>query len=69
MKKFKFTKKRGRKIVEIVQRDRDDWFYDVNRIEKSTGKIVETSMIIKGEVPRWKADYEKAGFSVTVEDI
>jgi hypothetical protein len=67
MKKYTCKKAKGRKTVQIVQLDKEDWFYSVKHI--SSGKIVEQGMIIKNQIPLYTTKYKGAGDSIVIEDI
>jgi hypothetical protein len=43
-------KSRSRRKIEIVTDKDDDWFLYVNTIEKSSGKLVYSSMIIRKDL-------------------
>jgi len=67
MKKFTLKKAKGRKYIELVQVDSDDWFYDIRYF--NTRKPEKGGMITKNQIPKWTAMYTKNGYSVTEEDI
>ena len=46
-------KPRSRQRIEIIADTDDDWFLDVNWIEKKTGKITHSSRIIRKDLEGW----------------
>ena len=67
MKKYICKKLKSRKVTEITQLDKEDWFYNVKHI--SSGKIVEQGMIIKDQIPLFTRKFEGVGYSIVIEDI
>ena len=69
MKKITISKPRSRNVIEITQMDEDDWFYKIKHYNKSTGKVSESGMIVKSQIPLWTERLPKKGYSVVEEDI
>ena len=53
MQTLVFEKPRSRKRVEISSVDEDDWFLNVTRLEKKSGKISSKVMIIQKDLEIW----------------
>ena len=50
---YLLDKSRSRQKIEIISDETDDWFLDVNWVEKKTSKISHTSRIIRKDLPHW----------------
>jgi hypothetical protein len=50
---YLLDKPRSRQRIEIIPDENDDWFLNVNWIEKKTEKVVHTSFIIRGDLKGW----------------
>lgn len=55
-------KPKGRRRVEIVTDAEDDWFLHVRTIEKSTGEVHHSSMIIRKDLEGWVRYLESEGW-------
>ena len=50
---YLLDKSKSRQRIEIIPDVKDDWFLNVNWVEKKTGKIVHTSCIIRKDLEGW----------------
>lgn len=64
-KTYKFAK--GRKRVEIVATDDDNWFFIVTAFRP--GKTEKIGMIVVKDIQLWIDKYKREGFSVEEGDI
>jgi len=69
MKKFTVTKPRSPKLTEIIQKDSDNWFYDVFQRAKKDRKVLHESMITVRDVPMWLSHFKRDGYNIVEEDI
>jgi hypothetical protein len=50
---YLLDKSRSRQRIEIICDAKDDWFLNVNWVEKKTSKITHTSCIIRKDLEGW----------------
>jgi hypothetical protein len=63
----KYTFQKGRKKVEIVAVDADNWFFIVTSFRP--GKAEKIGMIVVKDVQLWVDKYKREGFSMEEVDI
>jgi hypothetical protein len=63
------TKPKSRRRIEIVTDNDDDWFLYVNTIEKSSEKLVYSSMIIRKDLDHRLDFLLRSGWLKTESDI
>jgi hypothetical protein len=61
------TKNKSRQRIEIITDAEDDWFLHVNWIEKKSGKILKSNMIIRKDLEGWISYLESMGWVKKVE--
>jgi hypothetical protein len=69
MKKFVISKLKSKKIIEITQLDKDDWFYKIQHLDKKTRKVDSSGMIIKKQIPEWTEMLSQRGYLIEEQDI
>ena len=69
MQVIKLEKPRARRRVEIETSETDDWFLFVKRIEKSTGEVKSSSMIIRKDLDNWLKYFLGNGWKYTEEIV
>lgn len=57
-------KARSKILIEIVPDEKDDWFLYVKRIEISSGKLKEKSMIIRKDLDNWVKHLTNLGWKI-----
>jgi hypothetical protein len=60
---FILEKPKSRQRIEVVPDEQDDWFIDVNWVEKKTDKISRTSRIIRKDLDTWMSQLERQGWT------
>lgn len=61
-------KPRAKKRIEIVTDPNESWFLHVRRIEKSTGKVASSSMIIRKDLEDWMTSLVNHGWIIKDSD-
>jgi hypothetical protein len=60
---FILEKPKSRQRIEVVPDEQDDWFIDINWVEKKTDKISRTSRIIRKDLDTWMSQLERQGWT------
>ena len=61
---IQLEKPKGKIRVEIVTDEKDDYLLYVRRIEKSTNKLKESSMIIQRDLSTWLTHFKNMGWII-----
>jgi hypothetical protein len=59
-----FNKPKSKTRVEIVTDVEDSWFLHVNHVNRSSGEITYSSMIIEKDLPKWLSYLDSAGWKI-----
>jgi hypothetical protein len=62
METIHFQKPRSKTRIEIVTDPSEEWFLHVRTIEKSSGNVKHSSMIIRKDLPTWMRYIESNGW-------
>lgn len=62
---MKLEKSRSRHGISIREGEIDPWFLFVERFEKSTGKLLSSSMIIRKDLDDWVSLLESQGWIIS----
>ena len=57
-----FEKPRARTFYQIEEDNQDSWFLHVKKVEKKTGKINSSSMIIEKDLSAWITTFANEGW-------
>ena len=59
---FILEKPKSRQRIEVVPDEQDDWFISVRWVEKKTGNIARSSLIIRKDLETWMNHLERQGW-------
>jgi hypothetical protein len=58
------NKPKSKTRVEIVTDAEDSWFLYVNHVNRSSGEIVYSSMIVEKDLPKWLSYLDSGGWKI-----